>query len=181
MNQSESTGAATSRRDFLKTGAAVLGGTMAANLTLSQSAYAAGNDVLRVGLIGCGSRGTGAAAQALNADKNVKLVAMGDAFRDRWEKSLGRLQKDEQIAGKIDVKGRCFEGFDAYKRVLEAGVDVVLLCTPPGFRPLHIKAAVEAGKHIFAEKPVAVDAPGVHSVLESCALAKKKKLAILSG
>jgi predicted dehydrogenase len=173
--------AASSRRDFLKTSTAVVGGALAGTLAVSSRVHAAGSDVLRVGLIGCGGRGTGAATQALNADQNVKLVAMGDAFRDRLDKSLATLQKDDEIAGKIDVKDRCFVGFDAYKQVLASGVDVVLLTTPPHFRPLHLKAAVEAGKHVFAEKPVAVDAPGVRSVLASCDLAKKKGLSILSG
>jgi predicted dehydrogenase len=175
-------GDTTSRRDFLKTTAGVVtGGALAGTLALSPAVHAAGGDVLRVGLIGCGGRGTGAAGQALNADKNVKLVAMGDAFRDRLDKSLATLQKDDEIAGKIDVKDRCFVGFDAYKQVLDCGVDVVLLTTPPHFRPLHLKAAVDAGKHVFAEKPVAVDAPGVRSVLATCAEAKKKNLSILSG
>jgi predicted dehydrogenase len=171
-----------SRRHFLKSTAAVIGGSVAAQLSVPPNAHAAGSDVLRVGLIGCGSRGTGAAAQALRADKNVRLVALGDAFSDRWQDSLATLRKDEAIADKIAVKNdHCFTGFDAYKEVLAAGVDVVLLCTPPGIRPLHLKAAVEAGKHVFAEKPVAVDAPGVRSVLESAALARRKKLVILSG
>jgi predicted dehydrogenase len=168
------------RRDFLKTSTGVVvGGALAA---VAPYAHAAGVDVLRVGLIGCGQRGTGAAAQALQADKHVQLTAMGDAFADRLQESLAHLKKDEQLAGKIAVKeDHCFAGFDAYKGVLAAGVDVVLLCTPPHFRPLHLKAAVEAGKHVFAEKPVAVDAPGVRSVLTSCELAKKKSVAILSG
>jgi predicted dehydrogenase len=172
-----------SRRQFLKsTSAAVLGGSVAAHLSVPHNAHAAGSDVLRIGLIGCGSRGTGAAAQALRADRNVRLVALGDAFADRWQDSLANLKKDDAIAGKIAVKEEhCFAGFDAYQKVLTSGVDVVLLCTPPHFRPAHIKAAVEAGKHIFAEKPVAVDAPGVRSVLHSCTLARKKKLAVLSG
>ena len=146
------------------------------------NAHAAGSDVLRVGLIGCGGRGTGAAAQALRADSNVKLVAMADAFEDRLEQSLDILQKDEKVAGKLDVKpDHRFVGFDAYREVLDSGVDVVLLCTPPHFRPLHLRAAVEAGKHVFAEKPVAVDAPGVRSVLATCELAKKKGLSVVSG
>ena len=146
------------------------------------NAHAAGSDVLRVGLIGCGDRGTGAATQALGADSNVKLVAMADAFEDRLQKSLEILQKDEKVAGKLDVKpDHRFVGFDAYQKLLDSGVDVVLLCTPPHFRPLHLQAAVEAGKHVFAEKPVAVDAPGVRSVLATCELAKKKRLSVVSG
>jgi predicted dehydrogenase len=171
----------TSRRDFLKVSTAVAGG-LAATLPFGSGVHAAGSDVLRVGLIGCGSRGTGAAAQALNADKHVKLVAMGDVFADRLQLSLDTLRKDARVADKVDVKpDHCFTDFDAYQKVLASGVDVVLLCTPPHFRPAHLKAAVEAGKHVFAEKPVAVDAPGVRSVLATCELAKKKGLSIVSG
>jgi predicted dehydrogenase len=166
---------ALSRRKFLATSAA-------ATLAAVSNVHAAGKDTLRIGLIGCGSRGTGAAAQALNADKNVKLTAMGDAFEDRLKGSLETLEGDEKIAGKVDVKPEHrFVGFDAYEKVLASGVDVVLLTTPPHFRPMHLKAAVEAGKHIFAEKPCAVDAPGVRSVLESCKAAQKKNLSIVSG
>jgi predicted dehydrogenase len=164
----------TSRRDFLKASTAAV----AAGFT---GAYAAGSDELRVGLIGCGQRGTGAAAQALKADKNVKLFAMADAFEDRLQKSLGLLKKEEAVAAKLDVTPeRCFVGFDAYKDVI-ACCDVVLLTTPPHFRPLHLKAAVDAGKHVFAEKPVAVDAPGVRSVLATCKEAEKKHLSVVSG
>jgi predicted dehydrogenase len=169
--------AAPTRRDFLKASAAVAG-----TLAAAPPVHAAGSDLLRVGLIGCGGRGTGAASQALRADEHVRLVAMGDAFEDRLQTSLATLRKDERVAGKVDVPpGRCFVGFDAYRQVLAAGVDVVLLCTPPHFRPLHLKAAVEAGKHAFAEKPVAVDAPGVRSVLATCAEAKRKGLSVVSG
>lgn len=165
----------TTRRDFLAASA------VSAVAMAAPSLHAAGNDLLKVGLIGCGSRGTGAAGQALLADKNVKLVAMADAFEDRLNESLDNLLKKEKLAGKIDVKPDAkFVGFDAYKQVIER-CDVVLLCTPPQFRPLHLKAAVDAGKHVFAEKPVAVDAPGVRSVLESCAEAKKKNLSVVSG
>src|SRR4051812_14387090 len=113
---------ACSRRDFLKTSATV------ATLAAIPSVHAAGSDVLRIGLIGCGGRGTGAAAQALAADKNVKLTAMGDVFDDRLQTSLATLKKDEKVAGKVDVKPEhCFLGFDAYEKVLASGVDVVLL------------------------------------------------------
>lgn len=163
----------TSRREFLTASAVAV--------AAAPSIYAAGNDVLKVGLIGCGQRGGGAAGQALMADKNVKLVAMADAFEDRLNETLENLLKKEKLAGKVDVKPDAkFVGFDAYKQVIER-CDVVLLCTPPQFRPLHLKAAVEAGKHVFAEKPVAVDSPGVRSVLESCAEAKKKNLSVVSG
>jgi predicted dehydrogenase len=169
----------TDRRDFLKTSAAT-----AAALTLAHlpAIHAGGSDTLRVGLIGCGGRGTGAATQALRADRNVKLVAMGDAFRDRLESSLATLRRDGDIAAKIDVRPeRCFTGFDNYQQVINSGVDVVLLCSPPHFRPGQFRAAVQAGKHVFAEKPVAVDAPGVRSVLQTCQEATRRRLSIVSG
>jgi predicted dehydrogenase len=163
---------AATRRQFLAASAAA---AAAPNL------YAGGSDVIRIGLIGCGDRGTGAALNALTADQNVKLAAMGDAFPDRIESSLAALHKKEKVAGRVDVKPDArFTGFDAYKEVI-ARSDVVLLCTPPHFRPIHLRAAVEAGKHVFAEKPCAVDAPGVRSVLETCAIAKNKGLSIVSG
>ena len=120
--------------------------------------------------------------EALCADPNVKLVAMCDAFMDRLQTSLSNLKRIKDISAKIDVPpDRCFDGFDGYKKLLEC-VDVVLLCTPPGFRPIHLEAAVEAGKHVFCEKPVAVDAPGVQSVIEATArLAKEKNLSLCSG
>jgi predicted dehydrogenase len=170
-----------SRRGFLKTStAALVGGALAGTLTVARSAHAAGSDVLKIGLIGCGGRGTGAASQALKADANVKLTAMGDAFADRLQSSLSKLRKEHE--GKVAVTDdNCFVGFDAYQKVIDSGVDVVLLCTPPHFRPAQLKAAVAAGKHVFAEKPVAVDAPGVRSVLASAEEAKKKGLSIVSG
>jgi predicted dehydrogenase len=144
--------------------------------------HAAGSDILRVGLVGCGGRGTGAAAQAIAADSGARLVAMADAFEDRLEGSLEALRKNEAIAAKLDVApSRRFVGFDAYRELLASGVDVVLLCTPPHFRPIHLRAAIDAGKHVFAEKPVAVDAPGVHSVLESCKWAASRNLSVVSG
>src|SRR6516162_1315611 len=166
------------RRRFLQTStAAVL-----ATPLLAHGVHADGNDLLKVGLIGCGGRGTGAAAQALHADRNVKLWAMGDAFRDKLETSLGVLQRDRTLQGKIDVTAeRRFVGFNAYREVIGSGVDVVLLCTPPHFRPLHLRAAVQANKHVFAEKPVAVDSPGVRAVLDTCAEARRRNLAIVSG
>jgi predicted dehydrogenase len=170
-----------SRREFLKTSTvAAAGASIVGSLSIARSAHASVDDTLRVGLIGCGGRGTGAAGQALNADKNVKLVAMGDAFPDRIEASLRGLRNEQ--GSKVDVTPeRCFHGFDAYKGVLNAGVDVVILTTPPHFRPMQLKAAIEAGKHVFCEKPVAVDAQGVRSVLETAELAKKKDLTIVSG
>src|SRR5437660_1446423 len=173
----EPTNPGATRRGFLKTSAAA-----GAVLAVAPGVHAGGGDTLKIGLIGCGSRGTGAAAQALNADKNVQLVAMADAFEDRLQESLKILKDDAQIAAKVDVKPeRRFVGFNAYKDVLASEVDVVLLTTPPHFRPMHFEAAIKADKHVFAEKPVAVDAPGVRSVLDTVGLAKKRGLAVVSG
>lgn len=171
------------RREFLKTSTlAAAGGAIVGAMQLGHGVHAAGDDTLRVGLIGCGGRGTGAASQALMADSRVKLTAMGDAFDDRLQLSLSSLTSTKGLASKIDVPlERQFVGFDAYKHVLASDVDVVLLTTPPHFRPMHLQAAIDAGKHVFAEKPCAVDAPGVHAVLRSCEEAKKKKLAVVSG
>ncbi|MCC9608952.1 Gfo/Idh/MocA family oxidoreductase [Blastopirellula sp. JC732] len=168
------------RRQFLKT--AGLAATGAALLSSVSPVHAAGDDRLKVGLVGCGGRGTGAALQALTADQNVQLTAMADMFQPRLDDSLRSLSVRTEVASKIDVpKERQFIGFDAYKELIASDVDVVLLATPPHFRPMHLKAAIEAGKHVFAEKPVAVDAPGVRSVLESCELAKRKGLSVVSG
>jgi len=143
-----------------------------------------GAEMLRIGLVGCGGRGTGAAVNALRADPNVKLVAMGDTFSDQLEASLKSLQTAEDTADlvqKIDVPPeRRFVGWDAYKGVI-ASADVVLLATSPHFRPLHLTAAVEAGKHCFVEKPVGTDAPGVRAVRAACALAKQKHLSVVTG
>jgi predicted dehydrogenase len=171
-----------SRRDFIKAGAAaVAAGTLAAELTLTQGAPVADSDLLRLGLVGCGGRGTGAALQALQADPHTKLVALADAFADQLQRSLDRLKKSE-VADRVavDVDHR-FVGFDAYQKLIAGGVDVVLLAAPPHFRPAHLQAAIDAGKHVFAEKPVAVDAPGVRKVLAACAEAKRKNLAVVSG
>jgi predicted dehydrogenase len=153
---------------------------LAGGLSIGRGAHAAGSDVLKVGLIGCGGRGTGAAGNALTADSQAKLVAMGDAFEDRLMNSRKALKS--QFEDRIDVPDdRCFVGFDAYQKVLASGVDVVVLAEPPHFRPQHLKAAIDAGKHVFCEKPVAVDAPGVRSVLATSEEAKKKNLSVVSG
>lgn len=169
------------RRGFIRTStAAALGATMLGQLTTARSAHAAGSDILKVGLIGCGGRGSGAAANSLNSDPNVKLIAMADAFEDRLAGSLKSIEM--QYPGRVDVpKERQFVGFDAYKGLLATDVDIVLMATSPHFRPLHLRAAIEAGKHVFAEKPVCVDAPGYHAILESVALAQQKNLSIVSG
>jgi predicted dehydrogenase len=172
----------TTRREFLKSSTTALAaGTLAAELTSHAAVHAAGSDVLRVGLIGCGRRGTGAAEQALQADPHTQLVAMADAFEDQLQYSLDILKKSEVSARVAVDSDRRFVGFDAYQRLLASGVDVVLLATPPQFRPGHLQAAITAGKHVFAEKPVAVDAPGIHKVRAACAEAKRKNLAVVSG
>ncbi len=184
MNQSpQASGDRLSRRQFLKSSTtAALATPLIASQAFSADAPVAPDAILRVGLVGCGGRGTGAAAQALTADPKTRLVAMGDAFKDRLQTSLEELRKQKEIADRVEVPDeRRFIGFDAYQKVIASGVDVVLLATPPHFRPIHLKAAVDAGKHVFAEKPVAVDAPGVRSVLATCEAARQKKLTIISG
>lgn len=173
--------AASSRRDFLKsTSATALVGGVALN-SLASGVYAAGDETLKIGLVGCGGRGTGAANQALNADKNVKLVAVADVFRQQVDYSIENLKTNPDIADKVQVdEDHKFVGLDGYKAVIDS-CDVVLLATPPGFRPVHLRAAVEANKHIFTEKPMATDAPGCRSVIETVKLAKEKKLGILAG
>jgi len=174
----------TTRRQFLKTSslATATTGAIAGVLSRAAMVHAAGSNRLTVGLIGCGGRGTGAAIDALRADDEVQLTAMADVFEGRLKSSLETLKEHETVSSKLEVpEERQFVGFDAYQQLIDSGVDVVLLATPPHFRPLHLRAAVDAGKHVFCEKPVAVDAPGVRSVLETCKLAKEKGLSIVSG
>jgi predicted dehydrogenase len=171
----------TSRRDFIRASSAlVAGGAVAGSLSLSRSAHAGGADTIRIGLIGCGGRGTGAAVDAIRGSGGTaKIVAMADVFDDQLQKSLRSLKS---LGEAFDVpKERQFTGFDGYQKVLETEVDLVILATPPGFRPLHYDAAVKAGKHIFMEKPVAVDAPGVRKVLAATEESKKKNLLVQVG
>ncbi|MBM3858840.1 MAG: Gfo/Idh/MocA family oxidoreductase [Verrucomicrobia bacterium] len=169
--------ATSSRRDFLKTSGATALGALAFPHILSA---APNTQTLRIGLIGCGGRGTGAAKEALNADSNTAVVALGDLFEDRLAQGLDALRKHAPDRVRID-KARCFLGFDAYRKVIASDVDVVLLATPPAFRPQYLKAAIEAGKHVFAECTAGVDAPGIRSFLRSAELAESKRLGILSG
>src|SRR3954465_5029290 len=171
----------TTRRRFLRTGSmAALLGAAAPYVKIAPKAFAANSETIKVGLIGCGGRGSGAAGQALAADNNVTLTAMGDVFQDRLHNSHDALKK--QAGEKVQVDpDKMFIGLDAYKKVLDSGVDLVILTTPPGFRPLHLAAAVEAGKNIFCEKPMATDGPGLRSVMESVKKAKQKKLALVAG
>jgi predicted dehydrogenase len=167
-----------SRRDFIKK-SAVVG---AAALTSQTSRiFAAGSDTVRVGLIGCGGRGTYDTTNCLSSAQGVQLVAIGDLFKDRMVGSLANLKK--RLGEKVKVADdKCFVGWDAYKNVIACDdVDLVILTEPPHFRPIHLKAAIEAGKHVFMEKPVAVDPVGVRSVIASSELADKKKLTILAG
>lgn len=172
----------TSRREFMKTaGAAAFGTAFALNFNIPGKAFASGSNTLKVGLIGCGGRGTGAAYQALNADKNVVLSAMADIHEDRLESSLANLMKDHGDKVQVNNKSGKYLGFDAFQKVMNSDVDVVILTTPPVFRPLHIEKAVAAGKHIFCEKPMAVDTPGLHRVLNAAHAAKDKGISLASG
>jgi myo-inositol 2-dehydrogenase / D-chiro-inositol 1-dehydrogenase len=174
----------TSRRDFLKiSSAAVLGGTLVSQIAFPAILSAAPNtERLRLGLIGCGGRGNGAAANALSSDSNTVLHAMADVYANKIEAGLKEVQKEVKDDRRIDVPAeRRFVGLDAFEKVIHSGVDVVLLTTPPGFRPLHFKTAVEAGKQVFLEKPVATDAAGIRSVRATAQEAKRKGLAVQSG
>lgn len=179
MANNQSTEHAT-RRQFLQNSAVAAAalGTMA----FPQVAHAGGSDILRVGLVGCGGRGTAAAIDALSADPHTELVAIGDTFADRAASCLSTLKETKEVADRVKLTpDRVFSGFDAYKQVIDSGADVILLATPPHFRPAHFAYAVDKGKHCFVEKPIAVDVPGVLSVQKTCELAKQKNLAVVSG
>jgi predicted dehydrogenase len=152
----------------------------AVQLTLPSGVHAGGSDMLKIGLVGCGGRGTGAAEDALRADKNTKLTALCDVFPDHLQKALPRLQK--LFGDRVDVPPeRQFTDFSGYQQLIDSGVDVVLLATPPQFRPQHAEAVVKAGKHCFFEKPVAVDAAGVRRFIQIAHEAEKKKICFMSG
>jgi predicted dehydrogenase len=164
----------------MKTGTAAAVGAALASYAIPQGVYAKGSETLKVGLIGCGGRGSGAAVQALTADENAELVSMGDMFEDALNKSHKDLMGSD-VGERVhadDMKKHT--GFNAYQGVIQ-DCDVVLLATPPHFRPLHLDAAIKAGKHVFCEKPVAVDVPGVKKVMETAKLAKEKNLNLVSG
>lgn len=169
------------RRDFLKqTTTLATAGSIAATFGAIPSVHAQGSETVNVALIGCGGRGSGAAINAMKADPSNRLTVMCDLFPDRLNQAKQGLsrQLDKQFEVKDDTS---FSGFDGYKRVMDSDAKVVLLCTTPHFRPLHLKAAIDAGKHVFCEKPVAVDAPGVRSVMKTSEEAKQKGLALVSG
>jgi predicted dehydrogenase len=183
-----------SRRDFIKTSSVmVVGGTLlGTNLNLARAAHPGGGDEIKVAVIGCGGRGNSAALQALETEGLVTLWAMADAFEDRLAGGLDTIQRGVERGraegkklfdnSKVDVPAeRQFVGLDAYQDAIDSGADVVILATPPGFRPIHFEAAVKAGKHIFMEKPVAVDGPGIRRVLAANEEAKKKNLMVAVG
>eukprot|EP01035_Chromulina_nebulosa_P044263 gene44263-59943_t len=162
-----------SRRDFVRLSAASLGAAALTSAAVPRVLGAtAGSDRIRVGVVGCGGRGPAAAQNCLDSAPGVEIVALGDLFPWQVESAKKKLKL-------TNVQG--FSGFDAYQKVIDAGIDLVILATPPGFRPVHFAAAVAAGKHVFIEKPVAVDPVGVRSVIESARLAKEKKLAVVAG
>lgn len=179
MNSRNNYPSVAQRRTFIKTSALLAGGAMLSNIPLA-GAYASGAGVIKIALIGCGDRGTGAVFQALQTKYNIQLVAMADAFRDRLDKcysaAFGKFGK-EKVAVPEENK---FVGFDAYKKAI-ALADVVLLVTPPGFRPMHFEEAVKQNKHIFMEKPVATDSPGIKKVLAVAEESKRKKLNVVVG
>ena len=169
------------RRDFLKSSSGAVAGAAAAGLVLPASGvFAATDDQIKIALVGCGGRGTGAAGQALSTQGPAKLVAVADAFEDNARRALQGLkgQFGEKVAVTDD---RVFAGFDAYKQAIDAGPDLVILATPPGFRPMHYEYAVKQNKNVFMEKPVAVDPMGVRQVLAATEEAKKKNLKVGVG
>ncbi len=169
------------RRTFCKQTAAATTGILASTLPLDAMSNVYDNKKLKLALIGCGGRGSGAAVQALTADDKVELYAMADAFRDRIDSSLNGIKEHFDGSKNIDVKEKnMFTGFDAYKKAIDL-CDVVILTTPPGFRPLHFEYAINNDKHVFMEKPLATDAPGIRRVLEVAKIAKDKKLNVVVG
>lgn len=173
------------RRHFLKqsviAGSAMAAGSLATG-SIARAAHTGVDETLRIGLIGCGGRGTGAVIDALSSDPNTKLVAVGDAFEDRARSALEAIGFDEGVADRCVVDNdHIFSGFDAFRQVIDSGVDVVILATPPHFRPEHFEYAVNQKKHVFVEKPIAVDIPGTIRVAESCKRAAELGLSIVSG
>ncbi len=175
------------RRDFLKTTAAAAGAL--ATHALASNAFAGGSDTIKVGLIGCGGRGSGAAENVLHAAKGVKIVALGDAFADRADKCRDRLldlakndSKTKELGNGVDLpRERVFVGLDAYEKVIASDANYIILATPPGFRPIHVEAVVRSGKTLFTEKPVAVDGPGVRRVMVAYEESKAKNMGIAAG
>lgn len=169
-----------SRREFIQGAAAAAVGAATLGLPGFTGAYAQGSDEIRVGLVGCGGRGTGAATNALAAAKGVRIVALADTFEDRLQACRERLAKRNPEAATV-AQDHCFVGLDAYKQLLETDINYVILATPPGFRPIHIAAAIEAGKNLFAEKPVAVDPAGIRKCLALADEVTKRGIAMAAG
>jgi len=174
------------RRDFLKNATLIGGGLMASPLISNANYFSGSEEVIKVAVVGCGGRGTGAAMQALSSKQNVRIVAMCDAFKDNLDKCHKELSEEinnsiGQLKTRLDVpEERRFTGFDGYQKAI-ALADVVILATPPGFRPIHFEEAIKQGKHVFMEKPVATDPAGVQKVLATAAIAKEKKLNVVVG
>lgn len=170
-----------SRRDFLKLStAAAMGTAMAGTLPIGRSAHAAGTAGFKIGLIGCGGRGSGAAANAMNAGEDIKLVAMADVFDDHLQGARERLKKMKPKQVEV-ADDHCFVGFDAYQKLIASDVDVVLIAAASHFHPVMLKAAIDANKHVFCEKPHSLDAPGLKVAMAAAEEAKKKNLALVSG
>jgi predicted dehydrogenase len=175
-----------SRRDFVINSSLMAGGLMTAPLLSKANFFSGAEDTIKVAVVGCGGRGTGAAMQALSSKQNVKIVAMCDAFKDNLDNCHKELTEEinnsiGELAKRLDVpEERKFTGFDGYKKAI-ALADVVILATPPGFRPIHFEEAINQGKHVFMEKPVATDPAGVQKVLATAAIAKQKKLNVVVG
>ena len=188
MNHRLSNASDGSRRDFLKTTAATVAGLGLAG-AMATPVHAAGDDSLKIALIGCGNRGTGALVQALSTKGPVKLWALADTFQDRLDSCLAHAKRElsqngssSNVDAKFDVpKDRQFIGLDAYRKALDSGIDLVLIAAPPGYRPLHFESAIKAGKHVFMEKPVATDPTGIRRVLAAASEAKKKNLKVGVG
>ncbi len=170
------------RREFCRnTTLAAGGGLLLGSLPVSASAYVAASDTIRVAVVGCGGRGTGAANQALNADEGVKIVALADAFRDRLDECYNSLSERFGDSGRVEVpEEHKFTGFNAYREAIDLA-DVVILAGTPGFRPKHFEYAINQGKHVFMEKPVATDVPGIRRVLETGKIARQKDLNVVVG
>ncbi|MBL7154450.1 MAG: Gfo/Idh/MocA family oxidoreductase [Phycisphaerae bacterium] len=175
----ENRAAGTTRRDFLKASTIAASAAVSGSLAIGNSVFAAGSDIIRVGMVGCGGRNTGAAAQALTADKGARLVAMCDIFMDRvkHKRDIIKQQKGDQVVADDD---HCFAGFDGYKHVIEAS-DVVVIANAAKFHPLHSMTAIKAGKHVFVEKPHGTDPAGVKMMQAAADLAKTKGLSMVSG
>jgi predicted dehydrogenase len=168
------------RRQFLKASATVT--SALAVKSIPRAVHAGADETLKYGLIGCGKRGSGAAVDAMKADSQARLVAMGDTFEDTARNARDTIKRKSPTAEQMAVDDdHVFSGFDAYKKVIDSGVDIVILTTPPHFRAEHLQYAVDKGKHTFVEKPIATDVPRVHEVMATCEEAKKKNLAVVSG